>query len=172
MKTNVRFVRILIMVILTGSLLSACKKDESSPKNIVGTWTAGTVTYTTMVGDKTLNQYLIDNLGLSSVEAQLYAAIFDQTTKQSLSGTIQIKSDGTYTSTLGGSNDTGTWSLSPDGKTLTIDSDNDSPVILNVVDLTSTKLHVTFTETDSEDLNEDGTPETLTVNADIIFNKA
>ncbi len=172
MKTNFGLFRILTLVILTGSLLPSCKKSETPTKDIVGTWTSGTITYTAMVGNEPLNQWLLNDSGLSTVEAQTYAAIFDQATQHALAGTIEVKKDGTYTSTLGGSSDSGTWSMSSDGKTLTVDSNSQAPVTLNVVELTSNKLHVTFVETDNSDLNGDGTDEAITINADIIFNKA
>jgi ABC-type oligopeptide transport system substrate-binding subunit len=174
MKTNVGFIRILALIILTGSLSQACKKDETSTntKDIVGTWTSGSISYTAMVGDKSITEYLIQDAGYTSVVAQQFAAIFDQMAKQQFSGTIQVKSDGTYTSTLGGSNDTGTWDLSSDGKTLTVYPSTDPPVTFNVVELSSTKLHVKFTQTEEEDLNEDGTPESIVINADITFTKA
>ncbi len=172
MKTNLLFIRNLTLVIFAGIILSSCKKDETSSNDIVGTWTSGTATYTATVGDKSLNQYLMDDLGLTTFEAQAYEAAFNQFTQQSLAGSIELKKDGSYTSTLGGSNDSGTWSLSDNGKTLTIDSDTDAPLTFNVVSLTSDKLHVTYTETQSEDLNEDGTPETVTIDIDLTFNKA
>ena len=173
MKTNFQLVRNISLIIIAGFILSACsKKNGTSTDNMVGTWTAGTGTFAAMVGDKTLSQYFVDVAGLSATDAQQYNALFNQTMQASFAGSIQVKSDGTYTSTLGGTNDTGVWSLSSDGKTLTIDSSTDLPVTFNVVSLTSNKLHITFSEIESQDLNGDNVPETINVNIDITFTKS
>ena len=57
-----------------------------------------------------------------------------------------MKSDNTYTATLGGEADSGTWSLSSDGKKLTIDSSTEEPMILDVIELTSSRLHLQGTD--------------------------
>ncbi len=171
MKTNFKFIRNFSLIILTGFVLAACSKKNGTSNDLVGTWTAGTSTITAMVGNKTLTQYFTVVLGLSDSVAQAYTNLFNQTAQQSIAGSFQVKSDGTYTSTLGGTNDTGTWKLSSDGKTLTVDSSSELPITFNVVDLTSNKLHVTFSQTDSEDLNGDGIPETITINIDLTFTK-
>jgi hypothetical protein len=82
-----------------------------------------------------------------------------------------MKSDNTYTATLGGEPDDGTWSLSSDGKKLTIDSSTEAPMILDVIELTSSKIHLQGTETETEDLNADLIPETIIVTVDITFTK-
>ena len=84
---------------------------------------------------------------------------------------MQIKSDGTYTSSMGGTTDTGTWSLSSDGKKLTIDSSTEAPMTFDVIELTSSKLHLNVSESNSEDLNSDGTLETITISIDVTFTK-
>jgi hypothetical protein len=163
--------RIFLLVFLTGLILSTCKKDETPTDNLIGTWTAGTSTFTAMIGNKTLNQYFTDVMGLTDAEALQFTNLFNQEFQQSFSGTIQIKSDGKYTSTMGGTTDTGTWSLSSDGKKLTIDSSTDDPMTFDVIELTSSKLHLKISESSSDDLNDDGTPETMTISVDVTFTK-
>ncbi len=152
-------------------ILSGCHKDSSSQNDLIGTWTMQSGTFSAMVGTKTMTQYFIDNLGLTATQAQALNDAFNQSLQQTFTGNVQLKSDNTYTSTLGGEADSGTWSLSTDGKKLTIDSINDVPVIMDVVELTSTSLHLNETETTMEDLNSDSIPETITVTVDLIFNK-
>jgi hypothetical protein len=118
-----------------------------------------------------MTQYFIDVMGLSSTEAAQAIALFNTTLQQSFTGTIQMKSDNTYTDTMGGGTDTGTWSLSSDNKKLTIDSSTEAPVILDVIELTSSKLHLKGTETETDDLNGDSTPETIIVNIDLTLTK-
>jgi len=166
---NIRIICIVLVAVLA---VTSCKKDSSSAVTLAGgTWTAGTPTFTAMVGTKTLTQYYTDVMGLTTAQAAQYAAIVNLALAQSFTGTIQFKSDNTYTATLGGTPDHGTWSLSADGKTLTIDSSTDVPVTANILELTSNKLSVSITDTTSDDLNSDGTPETITVNVTIPFTR-
>jgi hypothetical protein len=152
-------------------IATACSKDESSSDNIVGTWTAGDATFTAMVGTRTLSQYFTEVMGLSATEAGLYTSLFTQGIQQSFAGTIQIKADGTYIASMGGDSDTGTWSLSDDGKKITIDSSTELPVTYDVVELTANLLHLNISESETEDLNDDGTPETIIMTIDVSFTK-
>jgi hypothetical protein len=171
MKAKFLNLRNFIPIIITGLILSSCSKDSTPADDLVGTWTIQSATFTAMVGNKTLTQYFIDVLALTPAEAQQFTDLFNQQMQQSFTGTFQMKSDNTYTSTMGGTPDTGTWSLSSDNKKLTIDSSTDSPVILDVIQLTSSTLHLQGTETETEDLNDDGTLETITVSIDLTFTK-
>jgi hypothetical protein len=171
MKVKLFNLRNFIPVIITGLILSSCSKDSTPADDLVGTWTIQSATFNALIGSKALKQYLIDELSLTDAEAQQFADQFNQQMQQSFTGTIQMKSDNTYTSTMGGTPDTGTWSLSSDNKKLTIDSSTDSPVILDVIELTSSKLQLRGTDTQTEDLNGDDTPETINVTIDLIFTK-
>jgi type IV pilus biogenesis protein CpaD/CtpE len=167
-RINLRFV---ILVLLTGIALASCKKDETTTNNLVGTWTAGTSTMTATVGTQTLTEYFINDVGLTADEAALYVGVIDQAFKQAFTGTITVKSDMTYTSNMGGTADTGTWSLSADRTKLTIDSSTDVPVTYDVTELTASKLQLHMSEAVSEDLNGDGLPETINIEADVNFTK-
>lgn len=162
----------IIFVLVTGLLLSSCKKSSTSPKdNLIGTWTVGTTTYTAMVGSMTLADYFSTVLQLPPAQAALINTLFNTSLQQAFTGTIQVKSDNTYTSTLGGKNDSGTWSLSADGKTLTVTSSTQAPVTFDIIELTSNKLHVNLTDNLNEDLTGSGTPVAIVVKVDMTLNK-
>ena len=164
--------RLLFLVFIAGLAITSCKKDSSSTVTLAGgTWTAGTPTFTTMVGTKTLTQYFTDVMGLTATEALQYTTLVNLGLMQAFTGTILFKSDNTYTSNLGGVADSGTWSLSTDGKKLTIDSSTDVPETLDVTLLTSNKLTVSTTGNTYEDLNSDGTDETIAVHVEIPFTR-
>jgi hypothetical protein len=171
MKVKFLNLRNFIPVMITGLILSSCSKDSTPADDLIGTWTMQSATFTATINGKTMTQYFIDELGLTATEAQQYTALFNATMQQSFTGTMQMKSDNTYTATLGGEADTGTWSLSSDNKKLTIDSSTDSPVTLDVIELTSSTLHLKGTESETEDLNADLIPETIIVTVDITFTK-
>jgi hypothetical protein len=171
MKMKSFFLKSFFIVLVSGLVISSCKKDSTKTEDIVGTWTAGTSTLSVMVGDKTLTQYFIDEMGLSPEDAESYSDLFEMIIAQSFTGTITVKSDGTYTATLGGGDDSGTWSLNDDETELTIVSGDDGPMTFDVVELTSSKLQIYATEIVSEDLNGDEIPETMTVEITINFSK-
>jgi len=163
--------RKLFLVLSTGLMVLSCSKEETPSDSIVGTWTTGTTTLAVMVGAKTLTQYFTDVMGLTAAQAQQYATLFNQGMQQAFTGTIQIKADNTYVANMGGETDNGTWSLSADGKKLTIDSSQDVPVEYDVSELTSSKLRIIVTESESNDLNGDNIPEIITISIDMTFTR-
>lgn len=171
MKKNLINQGILFIVFASVMILSSCKKDSSSADAIVGTWTAGTPTYTAMVGTLTLHQYFTDVMMLPADQTALAEAFFTASLDQNFTGTVQIKSDNTYSSNLGGTTDTGTWSLNSGRTMLTITPTSGDPMTFTVVELTSTKLHVQAVETITQDLNSDGTDETIVISLDFSFTK-
>ncbi len=171
MKTPQIISRSLVLILIAGLSLSSCKKSKSSTENLVGTWTAGTPTFTMMVGTKTLAQYYTDVMGLTAAQALQYSTVINLAVMQGFTGTITFKSDNTYTTNLGGTTETGTWSLSSDSKTLTITPTAGTPTVITIASLTANSLKGTLNDTISEDLNGDGTPETITIAVDIPFTR-
>jgi len=171
MKMKLLNLRNFIPVIITGLILSSCSKDPTPEEDIIGTWTTESATFTSMVGNKTMTQYLIDEAGLTEAQAQAVMILFNSELQGYFTGTLQIKPDNTYTATLGGEPDNGTWSLSSDGKKLTIDSSTEEPMILDVIELTSSKIHLQGTYTEAQDLNDDDIMETIIVAIDWTFTK-
>jgi hypothetical protein len=171
MEKKMTNLRIFSLVFFMGLILAGCKKSETATDKIVGTWTSQSGTYTAMVGDKTLLQYYTDVLGMPAEDAQTQINLFAAILQQFITGTITVKSDNTYTDTLGGTPDSGTWSLSADEKKLTIDSSTEDPVTMDVLELSSSKMILESTETIPDDLNNDGTDETVIVTLTITFNK-
>jgi len=171
MKMKQLILRSFFLLLISGLAFSSCKKDSSGDATIVGTWTAGTVTTDIKVGELTLTQYYIDVVGLSEADAATYAALIQGILVQTFTGTITIKSDNTYTDNLGGTTETGTWSLNSDQTMITITPTGEVPMTFDVVELTSSKLIISGTETMPQDLNDDGTDEILTIKIDITFTK-
>lgn len=172
MNKTTMTIKIICVALIISMAVTSCKKDSSTAVTLAGgTWTAGTPTFTAMVGTKTLTQYYTDVVGLTAAQALQYSTIANLAIMQSFTGTIQFKSDNTYTANLGGIPDSGTWSLSADGKKLTIDSASAAPETADIIELSSSKLTVALSDTLSEDLNSDGTSEVITVNVTIPFTR-
>lgn len=170
MKSRIFNLRNLTAVIVTSLILYSCKKD-SNKEDLVGAWTFDNATFSTMVGSQTFTDYLVSALGYTLAEAQAFETLFNEQTKQFFTGTFTIKSDNTYTSNMGGTPDSGTWTLSADRTKLTIDSDTDDPYTVDVIEITKSKLHFQTVGTISEDLNDDGTNELITSTIDLFFKK-
>lgn len=162
---------ILIPVLITGMILSSCKKDASTTDNLVGTWTVNNPSITAMVGNVELSQYLSNTLYLPPAAITPFMASFNQNYQKSFSGTITIKSDKTYTSALGGTTDTGTWSLSADGKKLDISSSTKTPVEFDILSLTIHNLELRTKMNTGADINSDGTPEIINITIDANLTK-
>jgi hypothetical protein len=171
MKMKLLFLRSFFLVLITGLILSSCNKNDTKSDPIVGTWTTGTSTFSVMVGNKTLIQYYVDEMGMTQSDAESSAALFETFMQLFFTGTMTFKSNNTYTSNLGGTADSGTWSLNTDQTILTLVSSTEGPMVYNVIELTSSKLHVQVSGTSPYDLNSDGTDEILTVDIDINLTK-
>jgi hypothetical protein len=152
-----------LFVLLTGVVLTSCDKDDKDTNDIVGNWTVDSTNVNATVNNKTMLQYFTD-LGLSPTDARTAAQSFDQTVSQAFSGTINLKSDGTYTSTLGGQADSGKWTLNDSKDKLTVDSSTDDPVILNVTKLTNNQLVLNWADSATQDINNDNVAENIAVN--------
>lgn len=160
-----------MVILFAGVFVTACDKDDDEPADLlVGTWTAQTANADARVGNQTMADYFVSQ-GFTVSDAQLLTNLFNVTIQQSFTGTITFIADGTYTSTLGGETDAGTWSLSGDGKQLTIDSSTDETLLLTVDRLTENQLEVSWTETGQEDLNDDTVPETIVVDVKMNLTK-
>jgi hypothetical protein len=72
---------------------------------------------------------------------------------------------------MGDNSDTGTWSLSSDNKKLTLDSEVDETVVLDIISLTSASAVLGMTEDISEDLNADEVPEDISVTVEMTLGK-
>jgi hypothetical protein len=172
MKARFISIKSFILVIFTGIILTSCSKDSNPAEDLVGTWSVESISFSVMVGTQTLSDYLVEEVGLTAAEAQQLIDLFNLQMQQSFTGTIEMKSDNTYVSDMGGEDDSGTWSLINDDTQLVIDSDYDDPMILNILEITSSKLRVQGDYIGEEDLNDDDVPETLTITIEITFKKS
>lgn len=171
MKDKSILFRSLLFILITG-FLAACEKDKDEDREdiLVGTWNSSTATFDATVNNKPLLQYYIDE-GFTSTDAQSAVNFFNLLMQQTFSGSITFNADKTYTTNLGGQNDTGVWSLSSDGNQITIDSNTEPPFNLEVESLSNNELVVSWQESGQEDLNEDTVPENINVNVNMRFTK-
>lgn len=149
---------------LTLFTLISCDKDKDGnggSSDLVGIWTVTSSSFEITINNVDVIDYLMAAMELTEEEAEMFVDMFFS--DMGMTGTIEFKSDGTYITKSDGETDTGTWKLSSDKKTLTMDDGTADEVNATVVSLTSSKLVVEFTESESDDWDEDGTPETTEI---------
>ena len=154
-----KFLFNLSFLAIIGTLLvfyAGCNGDENGDEEVsdlVGFWTVSDIEIDLSVGGQSLLDLLMNVGGLSEEEANLIIADIESQVMDEIggTGTIEIRSDGTYISNFGGTSDDGTWNLSSDEKTLTLDAGTIDEIVLNVSSLTSNMLIITQTEITEED---------------------
>lgn len=164
---------LLAGTVLLFCVLPSCEDDSAPEDELIGTWTSDEISMNATVNGKTLQQYYMDEFGLTASEAQQWVdmvnSILEDYFPQNI--TIQFKSDNTYTGTADGEPDSGTWSISSDGKKLTTDPGTVDEMVMDIVELTSDKLHLRMSQNESEDINGDDVYETLAVAIDMTFTR-
>ncbi len=157
MKT---FKFLTINVILLGSVLfslSSCEKDDDKKEvikaEIVGIWTITKGTMNLTIDGKNYVQYFMEEWGLTQEE-------IDEMVNTEITGTIDINSDGTYATTIDDEIIPGTWEWGS-GNAILFDEGTEDEVTMQVEELTSSKLVLSYTEQYEEDFNFDEDPETI-----------
>jgi hypothetical protein len=146
---------------------SSCSKDdEINADDIIGEWTISSSSMNMTIDGVDVIQYLKAEFELTQDEAEeMYTTYF----YYEITGTCEFKNDGTYTSNIEDEIDNGTWEIN--GSKLTMDKDAEDEMIMDINTLTSSKLVVSSTETDSQDINQDNTDETMVSKMQITFTK-
>lgn len=153
-------------------LVPSCKKDDNTPKSeIIGTWNFLEPEVIITVGGIDMLQYLM-SLGLSAEEAQAALDQFAAEFASDINGTIAFNEDNTYHVSLmdSGDDDDGTWSITNNGKTLTLDSQGSDEDNLSIITLTTNSLILGLPLiTEKVDFDDDGVDET-TLNIEVQLN--
>lgn len=168
---EMKWIKGIVLVLVTGLIFASCSKESNPEEDILGTWTVEDVDFEATIGTKSLLQYYMDEFGMTEPQAMAVMAAFDAALAQQFTGTIEIRADKTYTATMGDESDTGTWSLSSDYKKLTLDSDMDETIVLDIISLSSAKAVMGMTQEISEDLNDDDVPEDISVTVEMSLEK-
>lgn len=163
----------LLLIVTAMLTFTSCDsdddKDPSGESLIVGTWTYESSTVDIKVDDVDLIEYLIDVLELGEEEAEDLELEWQEDFDLGIES-WEFEADGTFTYEADEETATGTWSLSNDGKTLTITESGESQSA-EVETLTSGVLELYISDSFDEDLNEDGTDEELSIEVTIKLEK-
>jgi hypothetical protein len=156
--------------------VAGCSDDEDSGATtselLIGTWNTSAIDIEVSVGSQTLVDYLIDEVGLSPSEAASQQDQFIDSLEPEITGSLIFNADNTYSSNFGGGSDNGTWSLSGDGKTITLIEGADQ-IAVSIQSITSTTLVASLGDSILVDIDDDpGTPDVeITVVATLTMTK-
>ena len=170
MKKMTLNLRLPVLIGALFILLAGCSSDDNTPAAgndlVGGTWTISQVDLVYTVGAQSLKDYLVNVEGFTPEEADAAIAIFEGFLLDELDGTIPFNANNTYDSNFGGSPDDGIWSLSADGKTLTLDAGTIDESIITVNSLTGSTVSLTFSEDFTEDVDDDPNTPDVTFDAE------
>jgi len=149
--------------------LTNCSKDKESSSQLVGNWNVTSIDYDAFVGSMTVEEYYLNELGLSQQLTDLAMAMFDDEVRSYLESTlIEFYSDYWYWTNIGDpAGDEGTWEINDSETLIILDKGTiwETPVIVH--SLTSTNLNITFTMVEDIDLDDDAQTPDVTVTFDI-----
>ncbi len=184
MKHILKITFIVFISVGTFAVMQSCNKDETTPTdNIIGTWTAATVSVTAMDGAQLLGSYMTEyylGKGLGEEEALTKGYNFEKAIIEDFKGTLKINPDFTCTadmgelSLLGGS----TWSLNPNHTLLTVQA-APSPydpsrvfyITCDILELTSSKLLLQIHRTIWLSNDQSALNDVIPIEADVNFTK-
>lgn len=166
----------LLWLLLAAILFSipGCNNDDEvvdQNRLIVGLWESTEVRMTFTVGQLTLQQYYIDELGLTEEESDEVVQLYGNNFASGLIGFIEFKEDKTFSSTLGSNVETGTWWILNDTSLKLTEVSMADQVDLTIVSLDASKLILGFEDTNSDDINEDGMDEIILIQIELVLDK-
>lgn len=170
LRSHLKFpVSIVTIAVLLAGCSSSDDDGAGAGADLTGIWTTATASVFVAVGPQTftdhyiplesLKDYYINELGYYSPSAVEHIVTqYENAIKEELVGSIHFKSDNTYELKFGSSGpDDGTWTLSGDGKILTLDPGTVDEQVLFVNLLRRNSCIFVFSQERMEKFDEDDT---------------
>jgi hypothetical protein len=139
------------------------KETTIDTSQLVGVWTISDADVVPEIGGLPIKNYFTDVLGMSGLEAEAFAVIYESFLKESFSGTIEFRDDNTYIFSVAGEIEDGTWALNSEGNKIIIDGGTDNEQLFSILELTNSTLKVSFDELTMEDLDDNPDTEEVEV---------
>lgn len=144
-------------------------EDEVGGKNdLIATWTINDVDFVMTIDGQDLVTWFVENTELTQTQAEELAEIFEGEMGISTNGTVTSNDDNTFTLNFDGDVENGTWSKNGDQLTLNTDGE---VIDLDILTLNSNTLIVQMVESETEDMDDDGSVETLEMAITMHFDK-
>lgn len=131
-----------VAIILSFAILSGCG-DDPDPVSIVGKWEITKAEPKITPSEQAFISFLVGQ-GLDQEDAEDLVDELLGDADTGASGTLDIKSDGTYEQVDGSIKTTGTWEQSSDGKTLTIDKGTSDMSLATISRLDAANMELDF----------------------------
>jgi hypothetical protein len=160
-QSNLKFLCIIGILSVFISYIGCSNDDEDNKESqLIGVWTITDADIDATIGGLSIVDYFIDIVGLTQIEAEGIAALFQSMVAPNFTGTIEIKDDHTYVTTFGGQVDDGTWSLNSTGDKVTLDAGTVDEMVINIISVTSSTLVTEMETIESVDIdNNPATPD-------------
>jgi hypothetical protein len=131
------------------------KESTIDTSQLVGLWTISDADVVPEIGGLPIKNYFTDVLGMSGLEAEAFAAIYDAFLAESFGGTIEFKDDNTYIFSIAGGEEDGIWALNSEGNKIIIDGGTSDEQLISILELTKSTLKVSYDELSMEDIDDD-----------------
>jgi len=175
MKNVQSYVKFLLFigVLFVFVTYTGCSDDDdegdSKANLLIGTWTISETSLVADIGGKSIKDYFIDIGGLSELEAEAFATLFETILSSSFTGTIQFKDDNTYISNIAGDLDDGIWSLNSAGDRITLDAGTVDETVINIISLTANTLKGSLDTTELTDIDDEPLTPDVEVNLAVVM---
>jgi hypothetical protein len=171
MKKNL-FKTLAILALGTAFIFTSCKKDDDdkNASDFIGTWTCDDMTADVSINGISFVDYMMDEFGYTEAQAELFLESM-MAEMDMEGGTLEIRSDGTYFSDMGGEDYEGTWRSTDNNNTLITDEGEEDEMTLDVISLSANQMVLEMNETETEDFDEDGTDDTMVIVMRMTFTK-
>lgn len=141
-----------------------CSEEGKSDSDLVGTWNVTNVDYDAYVGSMTVEDYYLNDLGLTPEQTEIAMAMFHDEVDHYLESTmIEFEADFYYwTNIIDPAGDDGMWSINGSETLIILDQGTiwETPITVN--SLSSSSLNISFTMEDEIDIDDDQqTPDEL-----------
>ena len=149
---------------------TGCNDDDEGDNvatMLIGTWTITDAEFDSDIGGMSIKDFFINIGGLSEIEAEAFATIFETVMATTFTGTLQLKDDNTYISNLGGEIEDGTWALSSSGDVLFIDSGTPDEMVIHIISITETTLIVSTDTSEFIDIDDNPITPDVEVNLSV-----
>jgi hypothetical protein len=153
--------------------ISSCSKEDdisATYKKICCEWVVTNIQFDVTIGGQDFVDFLIDFYDLTEEEAQAVFEENENAYRESWTGTMHFKQDGTYEFNVGGEYHSNNWYLSEDEKTIHVFFKG-YYVDFDIVSVDEQMMRLRFDQIYYVDINEDGNKEAIAYMNDFTLEK-
>jgi hypothetical protein len=143
--------------------ISSCSKEDeisATYKMICCEWVVSDIQFDVSIGGKNFVDFLIDTYSMTEEEAQAAVEENEKAYRESWTGTMSFKQDGTYEFNVGGEYYSSNWYLSEDEKTIHVFI-NGSYMDFDIIAVDEQMMKLRFDQIYYVDINKDGNKEAI-----------